>query len=128
MVRRPQNRDDRQIMKKARVIKRGHKKEIRWDLLSSEKVLECIDKLLSGEVISQVLNNCSIGRVANIITEIRKVIGFEAIGNYYLGIGKNQGYILADDDDVVKQKLNKLRDEIKSRIEAKEASKGIKSK
>ncbi len=127
MVRRPQNRDDRQIMKKAKVIKRGHIKEVRWDLLSNEKVLECIDKLLSGEVISQVLNNCSIGRVANIITEIRKVIGFEAIENYYLGIGKNQGYILAD-DDVVKQRLNKLRDEIKSRIEAKEASKGIKSK
>jgi len=127
MVRRPQNRDDRQIMKKARVIKRGHTKEIRWDLLSSEKVLECIDKLLSGEVISQVLNNCSIGRVANIVAEIRKVIGFDAIGNYHLGIGKNQGYILAD-DDVVKQRLNKLKDEIKSRIEAKRASKGIKSK
>ena len=127
MVRRPQNRDDRQIMKKARVIKRGHIKEVRWDLLSNEKVLECIDKLLSGEVISQVLNNCSIGRVANIIAEIRKAIGFDAIENYHLGIGKNQGYILAD-DDVVKQRLNKLRDEIKSRIEAKEASKGIKSK
>ncbi len=127
MVRRPQNRDDRQIMKKARVIKRGHKKEIRWDLLSNEKVLECIDKLLSGEVISQVLNNCSIGRVANIIVEIRKAIGFNAIENYHLGIGKNQGYRLAD-DEMVKQRLNKLRDEIKSRIEAKRASKGIKSK
>jgi len=127
MVRRPQNRDDRQIMKKAKVIKRGHIKGIRWDLLSSEKVLKCIDKLLSGEVISQVLNNCSIGRVSNIVAEIRKAIGFDAIENYYLGIGKNQGYRLAD-DEMVKQKLNKLRDEIKSRIEAKRASKGIKSK
>ena len=127
MARRPQNRDDRQIMKKAKAIVRGSFKPIRWELLTNERVLECIDKLLSGEVISQVLNNCSIGRVANIIAEIRKAIGFDAIENYYLGIGKNQGYRLAD-DEMVKQKLNKLRDEIKSRIEAKRASKGIKSK
>ena len=112
-------------MKKVKPIIRGSKRSIRWELITNEKVLDCIDKLLNGEVISQVLNNCSIGRVANIIAEIRKAVGFEAIENYHLGIGKNQGYKLAD-DEMVKQRLTKLKDEIKTMIEAKKASKGYK--
>ena len=113
-------------MKKIKPIIRGHKNTIRWELLTNERVLQCIDKLLNGEVISQLLNNCSLGRVANIIAEIRKYTGFYAIDNYHLGIGKNQGYKLADDVEV-KQRLLQLRDEIKAKIEAKKASKGYKS-
>jgi len=112
-------------MKKAKAIVRGSFKPVRWELLTNKNVLECIDKLLNGEVISQVLNNCSLSRVANIVAEIRKVIGFSSIENYHLGIGKNQGYKLADDDEV-KKRLIELKDEIKTKIEAKRASKGYK--
>ena len=112
-------------MKKVTPIVRGSKRGIRWELLTNEKVLECIDRLLNGEVVSQILNNCSIGRVANIIAEVRKAVSFEAIENYHLGIGKNQGYKLAN-DEIVKQRLAKLKDEIEAMIEAKKASKGYK--
>jgi len=108
-------------MKKAKAIVRGSFKPVRWELLTNKNVLECIDKLLNGEVISQVLNNCSLSRVANIVAEIRKVIGFSAIENYHLGIGKNQGYKLVDDAGV-RQRLIELKDEIKTKIEAKRAS------
>ena len=114
-------------MKKAKSIIRGYKNGVRWDMLSNERVLNCIDKLLKGEVISQVVNNCSISRLANIIAEIRKVIGFSSIENYHLNIGKNQGYKLVNDDEV-KQQLISLKDEIITKIEAKKASKSIKSK
>ena len=105
-------------MKKAKSIIRGYKNGARWDMLSNERVLNCIDKLLKGEVISQVVNNCSISRLANIIAEIRKVIGFSSIENYHLNIGKNQGYKLVNDDEV-KQQLISLKDEINAKIEAK---------
>ena len=107
-------------MEKAKAIVRGSYKPVRWELLTNENVLECIDRLLNGEVISQVLNNCSLSRVANIVAEIRKVIGFSSIENYHLGIGKNQGYKLADDE--AKKRLIELKDEIKKKIEAKRAS------
>jgi len=84
---------------------------VRWDLLANDRVIECIDKLLKGEVINQISNSCSLSRIANIICEIRKVIGFDAIENIPLGIGKVQGYKLADDDEV-KQKLLQLKDEL----------------
>jgi hypothetical protein len=110
---------------KAKVAPRGHKKPIRWELLTNERILLCIDKLLKGEVISQIKNNCSLSRLANIINEIRKVIGFSAVENIYIGIGQNQGYRLAQGDEV-KSRLLQLRDEIKVKIEAKKASKGYK--
>jgi hypothetical protein len=106
---------------KAPLTPKGHKIPVRWELLSNKRVLLCIDKLLAGEVISQIKNNCSLSRVANIINEIRKVIGFSAVENVYIGIGKNQGYRLAQGDEV-KNRLLQLKDEIKTKIEAKKAS------
>ncbi|GAB6045472.1 hypothetical protein JCM11957_10700 [Caminibacter profundus] len=91
---------------------------IRWDLLANDRVIECIDKLLNGEVISQISNSCSLSRVANIVCEIRKVIGFDGIVNIPLGIGKLQGYKLANDDEV-KHRLVKLKDEIISKQRGK---------
>jgi hypothetical protein len=113
-------------LKKIKPIKRGVSRGIRWDLLSNEKVLNCIEKLLRGEAIDRTFNNCSIGRLANIIVELRKIVGFEGIENYHLGVGKINAYKLANDDEV-KHRLLIARDEIVKRIEAK-ASKGIKSK
>ncbi|GAX87010.1 hypothetical protein LNAT_P0305 [Lebetimonas natsushimae] len=108
-------------MKKAYIAPKGYKTPVRWDLLSNERVLNCIDKLLKGEVISQIKNNCSLSRVGNIINEIRKVTGFNAVENVYIGVGNNQGYILAQGDEV-KNRLLQLKDEIKAKIEAKKAS------
>jgi hypothetical protein len=96
------------------ITPKGHKTPVRWELLSNKRVLLCIDKLLAGEVISQIKNNCSLSRVANIINEIRKVIGFNAIENIYIGIGQNQGYRLAQSDKA-KSRLLQLRDVIKAK-------------
>jgi len=93
--------------------------QVRWKLLTNKRVINCINKLLKGEAISQIENNCELSRLANIILEIRKLIGFESIENYQIvGAGQSQAYKLVSSDEV-KNKLLAVRDEIYNQIEAK---------
>ena len=49
--------------------------------LRSKEVLCLIDKLLNGELVNQVSNNCGVSKITNAIAHIRKYIGYENIVN-----------------------------------------------
>ncbi|GAB6044823.1 hypothetical protein JCM11957_04210 [Caminibacter profundus] len=52
-----------------------------WKYLKSREVLCLIDKLLNGEMVNQVNNNCGVSKITNAIAHIRKFIGYENIMN-----------------------------------------------
>jgi len=52
-----------------------------WKYLRSKEVSCLIDKLLSGEMVNQVTNNCGVSKITNAISHIRKYIGYENIVN-----------------------------------------------
>jgi len=52
-----------------------------WKYLRSKEVSCLIDKLLSGEMVNQVTNNCGVSKITNAIAHIRKYIGYENIEN-----------------------------------------------
>jgi len=52
-----------------------------WRYLRSREVLCLIQKLLDGEMVNQVNNNCGVSKITNAISHIRKYIGYENIMN-----------------------------------------------
>ena len=52
-----------------------------WKYLRSKEVSCLINKLLSGEMVNQITNNCGVSKITNAISHIRKYIGYENIVN-----------------------------------------------
>ena len=52
-----------------------------WKYLRTKEVLCLIQKLLDGELVNQVNNNCGVSKITNAIAHIRKYIGYENIMN-----------------------------------------------
>ena len=52
-----------------------------WKYLRTKEVLCLIQKLLDGELVNQVNNNCGVSKITNAIAHIRKYIGYENIVN-----------------------------------------------
>ncbi len=52
-----------------------------WKYLKTREVLCLIEKLLDGELVNQVNNNCGVSKITNAIAHIRKFIGYESIEN-----------------------------------------------
>jgi len=52
-----------------------------WKYLKTKEVLCLIEKLLNGEMVNQVNNNCGVSKITNAIAHIRKFIGYENIVN-----------------------------------------------
>jgi hypothetical protein len=94
------------------------KKDTKWEYLTNYRVVECIDRLLRGEAVSQLENNCDLSRIPNIITELRSLIGFHSIENYRIIGRRAEAYKLVNSDEV-RQRLKRIKDVIIKRIEAK---------
>ena len=54
---------------------------LNWKYLRSKEVLCLIQKLINGELVNQVNNNCGVSKITNAISHIRKYIGYENIIN-----------------------------------------------
>ena len=52
-----------------------------WKYLRTKEVLCLIQKLIDGELVNQVNNNCGVSKITNAIAHIRKYIGYENIMN-----------------------------------------------
>ena len=52
-----------------------------WKYLRTKEVLCLIQKLIDGELVNQVNNNCGVSKITNAIAHIRKYIGYENIVN-----------------------------------------------
>jgi len=52
-----------------------------WKYLKTKEVLCLIQKLIDGELVNQVNNNCGVSKITNAIAHIRKYIGYENIVN-----------------------------------------------
>ena len=52
-----------------------------WKYLKTSEVLCLVNKLINGEMVNQVTNNCGVSKITNAIAYIRKFIGYENIVN-----------------------------------------------
>ncbi len=90
---------------------------IEWKYLKNKGVLCLIEKLLNGEMVNQVNNNCGVSKITNAIAHIRKFIGYENIVNVRVEGLKCDLYRLVRTPKN-KEKLKELRDIIKAHLKA----------
>jgi len=103
----------------AKIVRQPKKtKDTKWEYITNYRVVECIDRLLRGEAISQLENNCDLSRIPNIITELRSLIGYHSIENYRIIGRRAEAYKLINNDEV-RQRLQRVKELIIKRIEAK---------
>ena len=87
-----------------------------WKYLRSKEVLCLIDKLLNGELVNQVSNNCGVSKITNAIAHIRKYIGYENIVNVKIDGLRCDCYELVK-NLTARAKMRELRDLIAARCE-----------
>jgi len=86
-----------------------------WKYLRSREVLCLIQKLLDGELVNQVNNNCGVSKITNAIAHIRKFIGYENIVNVRIDGLRCDCYELVKTPKTIMQ-MQRLRDIIASRF------------
>jgi len=86
-----------------------------WKYLKTKEVLCLVEKLLNGEMVNQVSNNCGVSKITNAIAHIRKFIGYENIVNVRTNLLRCDLYELDRNPKAV-AKLRELRDIIKSYV------------
>jgi len=86
-----------------------------WKYLISKEVFCLIQKLLDGELVNQVNNNCGVSKITNAIAHIRKFIGYENIMNVRIEGLRCDCYELVKTPKTIMQ-MQKLRDIIASRF------------
>jgi len=86
-----------------------------WKYLRSREVLCLIQKLLDGELVNQVNNNCGVSKITNAIAHIRKFIGYENIVNVRVDGLRCDCYELVKNPKTIMQ-MQRLRDIIASRF------------
>ena len=89
-----------------------------WKYLRTKEVLCLIQKLLDGEMVNQVNNNCGVSKITNAISHIRKYIGYENIVNVRVEGLKCDLYELDKSNKKAVEKLKELRDIIKAHLKA----------
>jgi len=86
-----------------------------WKYLRSKEVLCLIGKLLNGELVNQVNNNCGVSKITNAIAHIRKYIGYENIENVRIDGLKCDCYELVKTPRNI-AKLTELRNILEARF------------
>ena len=94
-----------------------------WKYLRTKEVLCLIQKLLDGELVNQVNNNCGVSKITNAIAHIRKYIGYENIVNVRVDELRCDCYELVRTPKNI-AKMTKLRELIAARF--RDAKKGRK--
>jgi hypothetical protein len=106
---------------KVRIIKRYLPRAKRpdtpldWKYLKNECVLCLIEKLLSGELVNQVNNNCGVSKITNAISHIRKFVGYENIVNVRIDGLRCDCYELVKTNKSI-AKMNELKSIIEASI------------
>ena len=86
-----------------------------WKYLKNKGVLCLIEKLLDGEMVNQISNNCGVSKITNAIAHIRKYIGYENIINVRVDGLRCDLYELVKNPKAV-NKLKELREIIKASV------------
>jgi hypothetical protein len=89
---------------------------LEWKYLKTKEVLCLIDKLLNGEMVNQVSNNCGVSKITNAIAHIRKYIGYENIVNVRTDLLRCDLYELDKSNKKAVEKLKELRELINASI------------
>ena len=86
-----------------------------WKYLRTKEVLCLVEKLLNGEWVNQINNNCGVSKITNAIAQIRKYIGYENIVNIKVDELKCDLYELVRTPKNI-EKMKELRDILKARF------------
>ena len=86
-----------------------------WKYLRTKEVLCLIQKLIDGELVNQVNNNCGVSKITNAIAHIRKYIGYENIMNVRIEGLRCDCYELVRTPKTI-AKMTELRNIIEARL------------
>ena len=86
-----------------------------WKYLRTKEVLCLIQKLIDGELVNQVNNNCGVSKITNAIAHIRKYIGYENIMNVRVDGLRCDCYELVRTPKTI-AKMTELRNIIEARL------------
>jgi hypothetical protein len=106
---------------KVRIIKRYLPRAKRpdtpldWKYLRTKEVYCLIEKLLNGELVNQVNNNCGVSKITNAIAHIRKFVGYENIVNVRIDGLRCDCYELVRTPKTI-ARMVELKELIKARI------------
>jgi hypothetical protein len=90
--------------------------DLKWKTnLSAFQTAKSYEKLLNGELVNQVNNNCGVSKITNAIAHIRKFVGYENIVNVRIDGLRCDCYELVRTPKTI-ARMVELKELIKARI------------